>query len=55
MTEHHDVQVVSGEWDGRRTYRAECSCGYEGRSFDSAYLADNDADEHILAMARIEP
>jgi hypothetical protein len=43
MAEYHDVEVVR-RGDG---YRAECSCGRDGRIFKRASDAEEDADEHV--------
>lgn len=37
-------------------YRARCThCSYVGRSFDKREDAENDGDEHELAMGSVEP
>ncbi len=52
MTEHHDVQVVASV--DHKSWQAQCSCGYDGRSFPNRRKAEDDGDEHIIILARIE-
>jgi hypothetical protein len=53
--EQHRVTVAENKDPNvshEKFYNARCSCGYEGRFFTTWRAADDDGDEHVIAMSR---
>lgn len=50
--EPHRTEIKHGPIS--HTYWAECSCGYVGPSFTRKSVAEDDADDHVLAITASE-